>query len=865
MSSTTSTSTATSLSLSKQIQCLLSFQYITTTKPNNNRQYYCATKKVIFVFMILLLILLFLIINELYMDNKLVTMSTSSQNTASSITTISNTWNYTDIMYQRQQLQQQQTQQQQTQQHHTQQQDSSSSSLSKMDSLRQLLLNEQQKEQNNNNEMIDAIQFVLNRYDIYEQLNLTRTWKMRGIGYLYWYWNMILVASIIPNINEEGHDYNNTTIIHINEPHVIRITNVLSEYYYNHDGTHHHPYNKGGKRTDDNDDRHNNNFCSLWTFYVRINGPEIFAGTAHAVITASTSNEINIDPYYNCYWEFPFKITIPGEYIIDSKLLYYNGTSVMTSDCIYYEGKLNVSNNDEISTILLKQQQDEATNTSLFTQSSNDNNNYYYHSGFRGFKMYTPIEMCCEICSRMLDCIYWATPPYHLLEPTFTNTGCELFYIDNTSEWIPYSQYITVPTMTTNNSENNNSSAHMSRMLSTESYHGPPVLPDRRPTYFLGCGWSFWMTLEYPCLDGDIDDRIYINSHHKTFMAVSSNNNNNNEIIIQKRNVFDDGKSNKDDVANDDIDHNDSIHENDNAVPLCSIESELPENHYGRWVRESWPNTSICSDMMIEDNKFNGRFPLIQSNPNEPKCWFRENLNIIGNNCVEMNCKFILPNSIWKASLIHLEQQHYSFYKQYQCQYQYYTNIELQQCINERRIVNITGSGRSIWDFLRQYLYQRLEHIQFYNNSSNDDNDDDNGIIVHLSTLKMLHFGTRIFKQSLIDDVIDKPLNKKNNHTVEYYWINGIYTSSEREQEARGPVLMLKTNISRETLLHNTNNTTLYHLLNFYDITAAFTYDTATQFDGLHIIGPPMKMLITKLFHYMCYNTSVSKAKMKRY
>jgi hypothetical protein len=43
-----------------------------------------------------------------------------------------------------------------------------------------------------------------------------------------------------------------------------------------------------------------------------------------------------------------------------------------------------------------------------------------------------------------------------------------------------------------------------------------------------------------------------------------------------------------------------------------------------------------------------------------------------------------------------------------------------------------------------------------------------------------------------------------------------------------------------------------YKMLNALDLSAAWTYDTATQFDGMHIIGPPMKMIISKFFHYIC-------------
>jgi hypothetical protein len=38
----------------------------------------------------------------------------------------------------------------------------------------------------------------------------------------------------------------------------------------------------------------------------------------------------------------------------------------------------------------------------------------------------------------------------------------------------------------------------------------------------------------------------------------------------------------------------------------------------------------------------------------------------------------------------------------------------------------------------------------------------------------------------------------------------------------------------------------------FLLIFIAFTYDAATQNDGMHIIGGPMKMLATKLLHHVC-------------
>jgi len=47
-------------------------------------------------------------------------------------------------------------------------------------------------------------------------------------------------------------------------------------------------------------------------------------------------------------------------------------------------------------------------------------------------------------------------------------------------------------------------------------------------------------------------------------------------------------------------------------------------------------------------------------------------------------------------------------------------------------------------------------------------------------------------------------------------------------------------------------NTLDYMPINAFDMSAAFAFDVTTQDDGMHAIGLPMKMAITKLFHHMC-------------
>merc|ERR1711957_1019010 len=81
----------------------------------------------------------------------------------------------------------------------------------------------------------------------------------------------------------------------------------------------------------------------------------------------------------------------------------------------------------------------------------------------------------------------------------------------------------------------------------------------------------------------------------------------------------------------------------------------------------------------------------------------------------------------------------------------------------------------------------------------------------------------------------------------EFFWFNGYLLSSERAVWT-GPGPVPKFNLMAEQILQPKG----YKMINAFDMSAAFTYDTATQNDGLHIVGPPMKMIVTKLFHYLC-------------
>jgi hypothetical protein len=577
----------------------------------------------------------------------------------------------------------------------------------------------------------NAIDFVFRRRNAYEEKGMLQRWHMRGVGYLYRHWDMILLAEL-PTEPKVGRN-------------VVTIRNV-------------HPSVSSNNTRND---------CYLWTLYVRVNGPEIFAGSAIAINATATATQSTSSPLTDigCYWEFPFNLSISGSYLVDAKILHYNATS-------YPETQCNV------------------------TSGTYTNKEQYYHKGFLGFKMYEAAEMCCEICSRLQpDCVHWATPPLLLDNPSFRQNGCELFFNDNTSQWIPVSSFM-----------NESKYIHQRKLNEVESYHGPPN--GIRPVFFAGCGWSFWMTLDYPCIDGNLDDRIYIHDTNSSFTISSGVDA--TVIKIRQKNL-----------------------------PLCAIEQELPEHHSGRWVRDVWPSQLECPDNMTYDTNRQRRFKIVKVDPERPRCWYRDDLSIVGNVCIEMNCMLIKEESKWRSAL-HNETHWYGSYDHYNCQYKEFTDKQLQQCIDRRKIVSFFGSGASIWQFLNEYLQLRTSHLTLYNTTSDD------GLNIHLTTLSFLHIPMVVARKRIESDANVRA--KGNNGTTEIYYINGNYLSSEREHRARGPTQVMKAQIAREVLESRSN----YHLLNFYDMTAAFTYDSATQNDGMHIIGPPMKMIMTKLFHYVC-------------
>ena len=139
---------------------------------------------------------------------------------------------------------------------------------------------------------------------------------------------------------------------------------------------------------------------------------------------------------------------------------------------------------------------------------------------------------------------------------------------------------------------------------------------------------------------------------------------------------------------------------------------------------------------------------------------------------------------------------------------------------------------------LHRYIEQKLNGIQMVKPTAFSRN-------IVLDTLKMPH----VVWHDTVKEFGNKldAYGEINNETSEYYFVTGFYFSSERE-----PHVVVDRSLQFSNLAWKKLTPKGYKMINAFDVTAAFTYDSDAQNDGLHITGPPIRAILTKFFHHLC-------------
>ena len=632
-------------------------------------------------------------------------------------------------------------------------------------------------------DVIASLNFLKSRQEAYEETGREVNWHLRGIAHLYEHKRVLLVAR---------HLVNRTITANINQPrHSIRIDNVFQyqpllptqESPVIHHSNHSRLYTKAPPN------------CDRLSIWVRVRGPEVFAGKAKTVWLNQTIKSKGIERVSSyCYWSFDFNPTEPGEYRVDTKVMLWDAVNhTFSKQCVYNKGTIPPDMVQKFPT----------------------------HGGFKGFKLYSVHEACCEACSRQVDppCQYWSTPPKNLSNPYYSNNGCEFYFDANVS--LPFRSRM-LGDLPENRKDNG--SNHRDLILDMREiplYHGYP-----RPgpvAYYLGCGWNTMFTLDFPCLSAMLDDKVYM---RKESFLIGGNSSSSRKGSFRRDNSKINKQSDNVDVPGTNV-----------SIPVCKLDAEVRQGSAelaGRWVKQSWPDNATCPHQFKMRHY---RKSMINTyDGNHPHCWFRDDLARAGMRCQEINCGEVPWSSKWKSDFC--EENWMGVWRRYDCDYYEYTDAQLEQCFQARRIKRFNISGVSIANYLQDYFEQRLNHLRLYDNEID-------GVTVTLTTLGLIHMVTTP------EHKFETWLKSFRNHSLDdknlIFLVSGYYLASEREIHAHMEKMHYFNDRLRSVMIPKG-----YRYLNAFDLSAAMSFEVAGQLDGMHLVGPTCKMVITKMLHHLC-------------
>eukprot|EP00804_Cyclotella_cryptica_P026256 CCRYP_019842-RA/>CCRYP_019842-RA protein AED:0.04 eAED:0.04 QI:241/1/1/1/0.75/0.6/5/196/808 len=572
-----------------------------------------------------------------------------------------------------------------------------------------------------------------------------------------------------------------------------------------------------GVHGNDNDDENWMERYPPLTMWVRVNGPEIFAGTAMPHRWKPTSAMSSSATTTRCAWKYDFVPQMVGEYTFHVKLLTFHGLADFDpakcqEEKITRNAVFDVQDQSELEVV-------EEMNYRV-VQELAEEGNFSHHRGISGFKFYAANGACCEACTRARGCKMWSIPGARHFDE------CELYFptIADDTDFLDrhnghylgrgrtYSyrsqdpKEFEIPTHVRGMMRRRRKLATayntIGKIWPIKDRPAKGVSRNEPTAFFLGCGWSSMMSFETPC-HYPTDDLVFGSGSKVTVEYVSGNT-------------------------------------LDKVPRQCTLEDEKLDVSNGHWVRYPYPNVTECGELIQDDVTGAWRDFRAKYDGDRPQCWWREDVTKITTICGEAGCGDLFSHR-W-VSDIRKESAWFGKWELKGCMFRDMGDNEIQQCIDAKNITAITTDGASIKAVLDGYLAQKLQNINMTNATSVGDE----GRTISLSTLKMPHllwaYPLDEHRKKLETEFPDVTDNKN-----EYYFMTGFYYSSERE-----PHVQVDRSLQFSQMAYDILSKKGYKMLNAFDVTAAFAYDTDGQGDGLHITGPPIKTVIMKFFHHLC-------------
>ena len=335
-------------------------------------------------------------------------------------------------------------------------------------------------------------------------------------------------------------------------------------------------------------------------------------------------------------------------------------------------------------------------------------------------------------------------------------------------------------------------------------------LPEYQPLIFLGCGWAAGN--QNDCRDNGRDDIPYLITSNITIRDDGTN-------TIQQRKES----------------------ETSQLLPVCDS-TTLEGVNYGRWVQSS--PTMNCTMVVETPQVYFPGFVHLSYQPEE--CWIHDRL--IGNKCEKGCGRNPIPN-LWKSPLQEPSDMFKYVWKPYRCHLPLYTDEMLTQCIKSKGLEQPKVIGDSVMKFFSYYIDHRFDKLYKDYSTGTAIAKQWN---VTTSNFQMLH---RLWWDS--NEVMNQTVHKwesklfppgiDSTKDTKGIYLHGPFLTSEREIHVTpGRMDQLGKIWSPVIAKHGVLQ------IDWRNVSMALSHEMATQYDGLHVVGSPMKMLFHMVAHHIC-------------
>ncbi|GMH68196.1 hypothetical protein TL16_g04872 [Triparma laevis f. inornata] len=318
----------------------------------------------------------------------------------------------------------------------------------------------------------------------------------------------------------------------------------------------------------------------------------------------------------------------------------------------------------------------------------------------------------------------------------------------------------------------------------------------------LGCGWDYSKENEETwCKDFGRDDIVYDLSEEKVIKYVGS--------TIE------------------------------NIPPTCK--SNDLRITYGRWLKTS--RSEIGCEPPIPEKGDKGFYRTIHSNVEPEYCWIHDTPERLGKLCNKASgcLRSPLKNS-WMSEVGKSEFEY--VWKPYECDLKYYKDEEIKECWEEKGFSRPSVKGDSIAFFFEYYVNNRFDVIPI--NYGNKKITITNLGLTHL----IWHDSFSDFKEKIVKDNLNKG-NKYSNLKLKEeeikVWLLGPYIVSERESGCTSERMEEFAEILRPEIEGNN-----WKEVDWRNISMGLSHEMATQLDGMHVVGPAMKVAFHVFVNSVC-------------